>query len=127
MNEHNDIISKLFEQGIGYIWFIMLAIWGGTVNYLTRINRGNVQFFSFFELMGEWFISGFAGLLTAYVCIEMEMSWNMTAFFTGVSGHLGGRAIGMLESYAKRHFPSFEEEIVKQSKEERKDDDDSVR
>ena len=33
----------------------------------------------------------------------------------------------MLESYAKRHFPSFEEEIVKQSKEERKDDDDSVR
>ena len=63
----------MFEQGIGYIWFIMLAIWGGTVNYLTRINRGNVQFFSFFELMGEWFISGFAGLLTAYVCIEMEV------------------------------------------------------
>lgn len=98
------MINKVLETGIGYLWFIMLALWGGTVNYLSRLKQGAVESFSFIELIGEWTISGFAGLLTAYICVEFEMSWTMTAFFTGVSGHLGGRAIYMLENYVKQHF-----------------------
>ena len=76
------------------------------MNYLSRIKQGLVERFSFAELVGEWFISGFAGLLTYYVCAEMEFSWHMTAFFTGISGHLGGRALFLFEVYFKSRFPA---------------------
>jgi hypothetical protein len=118
-----ETLSKLVEAGLGYVWFVILAVWGGTVNYLSRIKQGKVEAFSFVELMGEWAVSGFAGLLTAFICTEMEMSWHMTAFFTGISGHLGGRAIYMLESYAKRHLPFLDKEVQKQRT---KKDDDNV-
>lgn len=105
MNEESTFLTKLLESGWGYIWFILLALWGGTVNYLSRIKQGKVEVFSFAELVGEWAISGFAGLLTTYICIEMELSWHMTAFFTGIAGHLGGRAIFIFESYFKDKLP----------------------
>lgn len=106
MNEHSDFLTKLIEGGLGYMWFIVLAIWGGTVNYLSRIKQGKVEVFSFAELVGEWAISGFAGLLTAFICIEMDLSWHMTAFLTGISGHMGGRAIFIFESYFKDKLPT---------------------
>lgn len=123
MNEHGDILSKLLEAGLGYVWFVILAIWGGTVNYLSRIRQGKVEAFSFAELVGEWTVSGFAGLLTAFICMEMDFSWHLTAFFTGVSGHLGGRAIYMFEGYVKSHFPIIDKEVKKQ----RKNGNDDVR
>lgn len=113
MNENSDILTKLFEAGLGYVWFIILAIWGGTVNYLSRIRQGKVESFSFTELVGEWTISGFAGLLTAFICMEMDLSWHLTAFFTGVSGHLGGRAIFIFEGYVKSQFPNIEKGLDK--------------
>lgn len=116
MNEPGEVLSKLIEAGLGYIWLVVLAIWGGTVNYLCRIKQGKVEAFSFAELVGEWAISGFAGLLTAFICMEMNFSWHLTAFFTGVSGHLGGRAIYMLEGYAKKHFPFLDKEVQKHRK-----------
>lgn len=106
MNEHGDFLSKLIEGGLGYVWFLVLAIWGGTVNYLSRIKQGKVEVFSFAELVGEWAISGFAGLLTAYICTEMNLSWHMTAVMTGIAGHMGGRAIFIFESYFKSRLPS---------------------
>lgn len=97
--------QKIIDGGIGYIWFVLLAVWGGTVNYLSRLKENESIKFSFVELIGEWAISGFAGLLTAYVCIEMKFSWHMTAFFTGIAGHLGGRAIFIFENYVKSKIP----------------------
>jgi hypothetical protein len=106
VNESKDLLGQILEAGFDYAWFILLAIWGGTLNYLSRVKLGKVESFSFAELIGEWAVSGFAGLMTAYFCIDMELSWHMTAFFTGVSGHLGGRAIFIFEQYVKSHFPS---------------------
>lgn len=123
MQELGDSLSKLIDAGLGYVWFIILAVWGGTVNYLSRIKQGKVEAFSFAELVGEWAVSGFAGLLTAFICTEMQMSWHMTAFFTGVSGHLGGRAIYMFEQYVKKHFPILDKEVKDRCKIKGKDDD----
>lgn len=100
-------IQDIFESGIGYIWFILLAVWGGTVNYISRLKENQQIKFSFVELIGEWAISGFAGLLTAYVCVALEFSFPMTAFFTGVAGHMGGRAIFMFEIYFKKKIASW--------------------
>jgi hypothetical protein len=123
VNEPGELLSKLIEAGLGYVWFVVLAIWGGTVNYLSRVRQGKVEAFSVVELFGEWATSGFAGLLTAFICTEMEMSWHMTAFFTGVSGHLGGRAIYMFEQYVKKHFPILDKEVKKHRKENNGDND----
>lgn len=105
MNEPEDLFTKLASSAVGYLFLLGLAIWGGTVNYLTRIKQGKVEKFSFAELVGEWTISGFAGVLTFYICSELELSWNMIAFFSGISGHLGGRAIFIFENYFKSKVP----------------------
>lgn len=120
MNEPGELLAKLIDSGLGYVWFVALAIWGGTVNYLSRLKEGKVEAFSFAELVGEWSVSGFAGMLTAYICVDLELSWHMTAFLTGIAGHQGGRAIHMLESYMKGKFPSLGMHL----KDKRKDNDD---
>lgn len=94
----SNIIKMLVDAGLGYLWFIFLAIWGGTVSYINRVRKAETPF-SLVELFGEWAISGFAGLITAYLCAEMGMSFYMTAALTGISGHMGGRAIFIMEKW----------------------------
>lgn len=104
MDEKNIVLKELIENGLGYIWLMVLALWGGTVNYLSRLKQGKVHVFSFVELVGEWTISGFAGILTTFICLELQFSWYWTAFLTAISGHLGGRAIFMFEKYFQNTF-----------------------
>lgn len=104
------ILTKLIEGGLGYIWFIVLALWGGTVNYLSRIRKGSMAF-SFAELVGEWSISGFTGIITAYICAEMQFSFYMTAALVAISGHMGGRALFVLESWFKHKLPGGKNDV----------------
>ena len=94
----NSILKALFDVGFGYVWFALLALWGGTVSYISRVRRNNAPF-SFVELIGEWTISAFAGIMTALICQELEFSLILTAALAGISGHMGGRAIYMLEQF----------------------------
>ncbi|MFV1943498.1 phage holin family protein [Pseudomonas luteola] len=84
------------SAGVGYLWFVLLAIWGGTASYVTRI-RKNQSPFSFVELIGEWSISGFAGVITAYLCNVAGFSYFATAALAGIAGHMGGRGIALIE------------------------------
>lgn len=97
--ESGGAITKvLAETGLGHLWLIVLAIWGGTVNYISRIKTSKAAF-SITELIGEWTISGFAGIMTALVCHSLEWDWYLTAAATGIAGHMGGRAIGLAEHW----------------------------
>ena len=96
--ESGPILKHLIDLGLGYMWFILLAIWGGTVNYINR-RKSEKTPFSVVELIGEWAISGFAGIITVLICQEMGMSVTITAATAGISGHMGGRSIFMLERY----------------------------
>ncbi|MCY1310560.1 LydA holin phage, holin superfamily III [compost metagenome] len=53
--------------------------------------------FSLVELIGEWTISSFAGIVVAYLCLAAGAPFYITAAFAGVAGHMGGRAIELLE------------------------------
>lgn len=97
---------KAAGEYTSHMWLILLALWGGTASYISRLKRQGLPF-SLVELTGEWCISGFSGALTAYICAEAGLSWYMIAFFTGVAGHLGGRGIFMLEQYTKRRLEIF--------------------
>ena len=104
MPEHQiSVIKQLMDAGVGYLWFIFLAIWGGTVNYLSRLKTEKSPF-SIVELIGEWVISGFSGLITAFICQEMEMAFMYTAAAAGVAGHMGGRGIYLLERIIHRRM-----------------------
>lgn len=86
--------------GIGFIWLCLLAMWGGTASYLTRLKATKAPF-SLMELLGEWAVSAFAGIITAYICYEAGLSFYATAALAGISGHMGGRAIAFLEGWAQ--------------------------
>lgn len=101
----NQLVKVFSEiKPIGYIWFILLAIWGGTSSYISRIRKNKIPF-STAELIGEWVISGFAGLLTAYFGLAFNWDFYLIAVASGVSGHMGGRAIGMFENWMANKIP----------------------
>ena len=96
--------KELIIEGWNYFWFLVIAIMGGTANYINRLKQKNLPF-SFVELMGEWFISGFAGIVTMNICLDWGVSIHFTAAATGIAGHMGGRGIFLLESYVASKFP----------------------
>jgi len=104
MDDQHGAWARIVEPWLGYVWVMLIATWGGTVSYLSRIRRSRVQF-SVVDLLREWCISGFAGLLTFFVCQEMGLSPWMTAFAAGISGHAGGRTIAVWEQWLKSRLP----------------------
>lgn len=100
MGEHQGIVDKLVAflgaTGLGFVWFFLIAVWGGTASYLARIRKSQAPF-SIMELVGEWTVSAFAGIITAFICYEMQLSFYVTAALAGIAGHMGGRAIALLE------------------------------
>lgn len=102
-----DRLYSIFNAtGLGFVWFMLVAVWGGTVSYITRLKKSKAPF-SLMELVGEWTISAFAGIITAYLCAEMGMSFYVTAALSGISGHMGGRAIGLLESWVEQQWRKY--------------------
>ena len=81
---------------ITYVWVIGMAALGGVAHYIKKINSG-LKPFSIAELAGEIIISGFVGLLTFFICDATEVDMRITAVFVGISGHMGSRAIYLIQ------------------------------
>lgn len=106
MDGPQTLIEQIAQAGLSYLWFIILAIWGGTANYISRVKQTDMKF-STVELVGEWSISSFAGIITALLCQEMGISPLLTYALVGISGHAGGRAIFVFEAVFKSKIKSF--------------------
>lgn len=95
-----DVAAKAFTfldaVGLSWVWVLLLAIWGGTASYVARVRRMKTPF-SLAELVGEWTISGFAGVITGYLCMAASFPPYLTVAFAGISGHMGGKAIALME------------------------------
>ena len=89
---HNLINSPF----LAYSWVLLLSAWGGVAGYIGKIKRGNVRF-SFAELIGEVCISGFVGIVTYLLCQSAQIDELLTAAMVAIAGHMGSRAILMLE------------------------------
>jgi hypothetical protein len=87
-----------------YAWVIALAAWGGVVNYLARVRRGEARMFNFAELIGEIVTSGFVGVLVFWVCEFYKVPSLMSAPLIGIAGHYGARTIWVIERHLERRF-----------------------
>ena len=85
-----------------YAWVLALSTWGGLVHYLSKIRAGRIARFNVTELIGDMFISGFTGILTFWMCEASGFNELTTAVFVGISGHMGARMIGKLETVLSR-------------------------
>ena len=87
-----------------YTLMISLAFWGGVASYMRKVKSGLTARFSITELIGELFISGFVGLITFYLCESAKIDQMISAALVGIAGHMGSRAIFLIEKYLQSKF-----------------------
>lgn len=88
-----------------YVWVFGLAVLGGIVNFMRKLQEGHTRVFNIVEFIGEIVTSAFAGVITFWLCENASFSPLITAAFVGVSGHMGSRAIFYFEDFLKAKFP----------------------
>lgn len=76
---------------------IGMAVCGGIANWSNKIARGYITHFSFVELIGEMFVSGFAGVSVFMALAGMGKTLLICAAASGVTGHFATRIIFHIE------------------------------
>ena len=92
---------------ITYSWVFALAICGGIINFYRKLQSGQSRMFNIAELIGEIVTSGFAGVITFWLCENSQISPLVTAALVGISGHMGSRALFLFEDFLKSKFPIY--------------------
>jgi hypothetical protein len=87
-----------------YLLVLGFALLGGLVGWYNKVRSGVIPGWSINHLVGELCTSAFAGLMTFWVCEWMNFAPLLTAALTGVMGHMGTRAVTMLEEFATKRF-----------------------
>lgn len=100
MNDDPNIL----QQAWAYMWVVLLAAWGGLVNFYRKLRMGEVRRFNFTELIGELVTSGLSGVITYFFCQYAGIDPWLTAAMVGIAGHMGSRIIFRLEKYFERRF-----------------------
>lgn len=86
---------------VTYLWVCLLSFWGGLSNYIGKVKTGTSRF-NLMEVFGEIIVSGFAGVMTFYICAAADTPEILTAVAVGISGHMGARIITMFELWVSR-------------------------
>lgn len=89
-----------------YLWVVGLSAMGGAVNFARKLKAGTARAFNITEFIGELITSGFAGLLTFWLCEAADLNKLLSAVLIGISGHMGSRAIYRIEKWAEEKFGS---------------------
>lgn len=90
----------------GSLPFLFFALWGGAANYVLKVKNKLIKRFSILELLGDFVVSGFSGILAYLVANEMGLSTWMTAASVGIAGHLGSQTVTLLEKVIQRFLES---------------------
>ena len=69
---------------ITYTWVFCLAILGGIVNFMRKLQNGQARIFNIAELVGEVVTSGFAGVICFWLCENANISPLVTAALVGI-------------------------------------------
>ena len=85
-----------------YTWVIGIAALGGVTSFVSNVQRGEARAYNIVELIGELFISAFAGVMTFYLCELIDLPPLASAACVGIVGHMGSRGMFVLEKTVER-------------------------
>lgn len=88
---------------ITYLWVLAWSGIGGLASFLHRVRQGEIKHGIMLEMITDTTYSAFAGLTAFYWCQNQNYDPMLSAIIIGISGHMGARAIIMIEQgIAKR-------------------------
>lgn len=104
----HDMLGGMKQGPLDFSWFTyawvgILSFWGGIANYISKVRKGDSRF-NLLEIFGEMIVSGFAGVMTFYVCSASGTPEVITAVAVGISGHMGARIITQIETWITNRF-----------------------
>lgn len=80
--------------------FLLPALIGGIVDYISE-SKENIDKKSIKQALLRSVVSGFAGMLTYYICMDFQITEYKMAFLIGLSGFAGVRALKFFENITK--------------------------
>lgn len=102
MPEKDPNNISIFGVAVAHAWVLLLSVLGGAVSYVHRVRTGMARRFNLPELIGDMFISGFVGIITFYLCRWAQLDDLLTAALVGIAGHMGSRALFLMEKVIER-------------------------
>ena len=96
------------QNWIGYLVMGLMAVWGGFVNHLGRLRRGEVDLVKRYqELFIDIATSGFSGLVIGLPLLGAGVDPLLCFAASGIGGHAGARLIFLLERLLLNRVDSF--------------------
>lgn len=92
----SQLPQEAYVNWVKYLLMAALASLGGAVSYLDRMGKDDIRF-SLMQFTGELFASGFTGVIVYLLCDHWGIEIHLTAAIVGISGHMGSRALTLLE------------------------------
>lgn len=87
-----------------WLWVMALSMAGGAASFFRKLRAGDAKPFNLVELIGELVVSAFAGMCTFMLCEAANFSPLLNASLTAIAGHMGSRAIFLLEKVLERRL-----------------------
>lgn len=84
------------------LWMIGVAMLGGMISFIGKVKAGKARAWNIPELLGELLISGGVGAFTYWILHGLDVNQYLIAAGVGISGHMGSRAIFLLETIGEK-------------------------
>lgn len=94
---------------VTYMLIFLMAIWGGLINYLSRIRKSGLAF-KLSELILELSISAFAAIVIGLVGFAFTINIYFILAMAGMAGHAGGRTVFLLDRWWNRKVKSISDQ-----------------
>lgn len=92
---------------IATAYMAVIAGLGGAVGFVQKVKAGKARPFNIPEFVGEIFVSGSVGVVTYWIMHGLDINDYLAAAGVAIAGHMGTRAIFLLESKAEELVKNF--------------------
>lgn len=87
-----------------YLAVLVVSLLGGFVSWYTNLKRGGARAAGLVTFIGESFTSVLSGLLTFWLATLADAPKLLLISLVALAGHMGARAIAVLEAVAERRM-----------------------
>lgn len=106
-------------QNLPFLYATLLSIWGGFVQYASRVRAG--EKWSWFAMCLDLIVCSFAGLMAFFLCQALGILDWQAAIVIAITAHEGTRAIGLMVRFRDRILGVDTSYKSKEAKDEKTD------